>query len=55
MDHANDVKVGATYLWKGKMEVLIIGIWDPGFLALEKDGDGEIFKVYTEDLEEKGE
>jgi len=54
--HAIDVEVGATYQRRGgKSRVLVVGIWDPGFLVLEKDGDGEIFRVDTEELERIGE
>ena len=47
---AIDVEVGKVYHRKGE-RVIVVGIWDPGFLVLEKDGDGEIFRVDTEELE----
>jgi len=49
---ATDVVVGIAYKWKGMMPVRVIGIVDPGFYAIEENGDGEMFKVYAEDLEE---
>ena len=50
--HASNVIVGIAYKWKGMIVVRVIGIYDPGFFAIEENGDGQVFKVYVEDLEE---